>query len=129
MVELRRVVRSTSPPEMPIFTRPRGGELHRGDFYRMVWQPALRAAGLDDGRYKFHAARHFAVSNMLGRGVSLVEVAAYVGDAPETIMGVYAHFLRESEPHAMRALDLALAPMQLAAGCDTDATREGPSTT
>ena len=60
---------------------------------------------------------------MLARGVSIPEVAAYVGDAPETIMGTYAHFIRESESMAKRALDLALSPLPVASDRDTTATR------
>ena len=56
----------------------------------------LVAAGLERDRYVFHSARHFAVSSMLAQGVSPVKVAAYVGDAPETILSTYTHFLRDS---------------------------------
>ena len=69
----------------------------------------MKAAGLGERRYKFHSARHFAVSNMLGRGVSIVEVAAYVGDSSETIMSTYAHFLRDSRSFAKSAMDQALS--------------------
>ena len=58
----------TSPLELPIFTGNRGGGLRRDSFYSAAWRPALRAAGLDERRYKFHSARHFAVSNMLAEG-------------------------------------------------------------
>jgi integrase len=81
----------TSPAELPLFTGARGGTLRRDDFYERAWRPALEATGLDPRRYKFHSARHFAVSNMLARGVNPVEVAAYLGDAPETILAVYSH--------------------------------------
>jgi len=47
---------------------------------------------------------------MLARSVSVPEAAAYVGDAPETIMSVYAHFIRESDSMAKWALDLSLSP-------------------
>jgi integrase len=81
------------------------------------------AAELAKDRYKFHSARHYAVSAMLARGVSVPEVAAYVGDAPETIAGTYAHFTRESESMAKRALDLALARVDDAPERDMAATR------
>lgn len=68
-------------------------------------------------------SEQYAVSAMLARGVSIPEVAAYVGDAPETIMGTYAHFIRESESMAKRALDLALSPLPVASDRDTTATR------
>src|SRR5690606_18649392 len=57
-VELRRRLRDR--PAGWLF--PGGGvdgQLHRGRFYELAWQPALEGAGLA-GRYKFHALRHFA---------------------------------------------------------------------
>ena len=90
----------------------------------------MKAAGLGERRYKFHSARHFAVSNMLGRGVSIVEVAAYVGDSAETIMSTYAHFLRDSQSFAKTALDLALSPASIdretAAVVDATGVRQHP---
>jgi integrase len=109
LTELRRAMRPGMPPELPLFTGARGGTLRRDDFYERAWRPALVAAGLDPRRYKFHSARHFAVSNMLAHGVTPVEVAAYVGDAPETILSTYSHFLRESKSMAKSALDLTFA--------------------
>jgi integrase len=122
MLELRRAIRDDSAPDMPILAGARGGVMRRDAFYDQAWRPALRAAGLDERRFKFHAARHFAVSNMLTNGVSVVEVAAYVGDTPETIMSTYAHFLRESRSHAKRALDGALSTLSVDPARDTDAT-------
>jgi hypothetical protein len=108
--------------EMPLFEGARGGTLRRDDFYERAWRPALVVAGLASDRYRFHSARHFAVSSMLSRGVSVVEVAAYVGDAPETIISTYAHFLRESQSMAKTALDLSLA------GVAVDPQRDKPAT-
>lgn len=109
MVELRRALNELgSPaPDMPIFVGGRGAVLRRDGFYASAWRPALVAAGLEPDRYRFHSARHFAVSNLLAQGVPVPEVAAYIGDAPGTVMDVYSHFLRGSESMAKRALDLA----------------------
>ena len=103
--------------------------LRRDDFYARAWRPALVAAGLDERRYKFHSARHYAVSSMLARGVSVVEVAAYVGDAPETIISTYAHFLRESESLAKHALDLAFSGPVDNSARDRTATGVAPDAT
>lgn len=122
MLELRRAVRSVAGADQPLFAGARGGGLRRDAFYDAAWKPALKAAELDERRFKFHSARHFAVSNMLAAGVSVVEVAAYVGDSAETIMSVYAHFLRESESKAKRALDLSLGAADFGAARDNSAT-------
>lgn len=68
-------------------------------------------AGLASNRYKFHASRHYAVSAMLGAGVPLPEVAAYIGDHIETVTRVYAHFLDDAPRTAKAALDRALGPV------------------
>ena len=124
MFELRRAIKTAEAADVPMFTGARGGGLRRDAFYAAAWRPALKAAGLGERRYKFHSARHFAVSNMLGRGVSIVEVAAYVGDSAETIMSTYAHFLRDSPSMAKSALDLALSPTTVDQGTSSigDAT-------
>ena len=122
MFELRRCCVTRAPADLPLFAGARGGSLRRDGFYAAAWRPALVAAGLAGDRYKFHSARHYAVSAMLAAGVSLAEVAAYVGDAVETIMTTYAHFLRESESMAKRALDVALSPIPVESDRDKSAT-------
>lgn len=122
MFELRRALRDAGPADLPLFIGARGGSLRRDGFYAAAWRPALVAAGLPADRYKFHSARHYAVSAMLAHGVSVAEVAAYVGDAVETITSTYTHFLRDSEARAKQALELALAPLPLDSERDKDAT-------
>jgi len=122
MTELRRAVHDNAPPDVLIFKGGRGATLRRDAFYLTVWRPSLTAAGIDERRYKFHAARHFAVSNMLSHGVSPVEVAAYVGDAPETILTTYAHFLRDSKSLAKLALDATFTEGRSEAPRDKSAT-------
>jgi integrase len=131
MFELRRAIKTTEAADVPMFTGARGGGLRRDAFYAAAWRPALKAAGLGERRYKFHSARHFAVSNMLGRGVSIVEVAQYVGDSAETIMSTYAHFLRDSTSMAKTALDLALSSTTIDQGTlrieDATGVRQHPT--
>jgi hypothetical protein len=68
---------------------------------------------------------------MLGRGVSIVEVAQYVGDSAETIMSTYAHFLRDSTSMAKTALDLALSSTTIDQGTlrieDATGVRQHPT--
>ena len=106
-VELRRALRDDLAGDLPILVGPRGGALRRDGWYTQAWRPALKGAGLAPGRYVFHATRHYAVSNMLAAGVSLPEVAAYIGDHIETVTKVYAHFLDDAPRTAKAALDRA----------------------
>jgi integrase len=109
-VELRRALRANPPADLPLMVGPRGGKLVREGWYEQAWRPALKAAGVAPNRYKFHSARHYAVSAMLGDGVSLPEVAEYIGDHVDTVSGVYTHFLRDAPRTAKAALDKALGP-------------------
>jgi integrase len=111
-VELRRALREERAVDLPILVGPQGGRLRRDGWYEQAWRPALQGAGLDRHRYKFHATRHYAVSSMLGAGVPLPEVAAFIGDHIETVTKVYAHFLDDAPRTAKAALDGALAPVE-----------------
>jgi len=115
---LRRIMGEDPTSQVPFLV------VSRADFYK-EWQAALKAAGLDPMRFKFHAARHYCVSAMLARGVPLAEVAAYVGDAVETIASTYAHWLRDSDPMAKTALNAALGPVPEPEAEDGEATGEG----
>lgn len=108
---LRQALRGDPPADVPLMSGARGGRPRNDEFYSKAWRPALKAAGFDPKRYKFHAARHYCVSAMLARGVPITEVAAYVGDAVETVSAVYAHWLRDSDSMAKGALDAALGPV------------------
>jgi integrase len=97
-------------PGLPLATGSRGGKPRRETFYKQAWRPALKAAGLEEDAYHFHAARHFCASAMLARQVSIPEVAHYVGDAVETVTRVYAHWLRGAPSLAKQALNETLTP-------------------
>jgi integrase len=126
---LRQALRDDPPDNVPLMTGPRGGRPRNDEFYSHVWRPALKAAGLDAKRFKFHAARHYCVSAMLARGVPITEVAAYVGDAVETISSTYAHWLRDSDPMAKGALDAALGPVPPKPKDESEGEATGDGTT
>jgi integrase len=106
--ELRHACKGKNPA-LPLATGPRGGKPRRDAFYEKAWHPALKAAGLAEDAYRFHAARHFCVSSMLAHNVPIPEIAHYIGDAVETVSRVYAHWLRDSPSRAKQALDETFA--------------------
>ncbi len=57
----------------------------------LSWKACLKRAKVRFRRQ--HNCRHTHVSQLLAAGVSLVEVARRIGDRPETVLAVYAHFL------------------------------------
>lgn len=86
-----------------------GGRLYPGDlFSKVVWQPAFRAAGIEyrkraDG---MHALRHFYASVLLSKGVSIKELAEYLGHSdPGFTLRTYTHLLPSSHERARLAVD------------------------
>ena len=64
-VELRRHLREH--PTDILFAGTSDGLLRPTSLYELAWLPALAAAGLE-GRFVFHALRHFCASTLLAEG-------------------------------------------------------------
>ena len=86
-----------------------GGRLYTGDsFNKRLWQPAFQAAGIEyrkraDG---MHALRHFYASALLAQGVSIKELADYLGHAdPGFTLRTYTHLVPSSHERARVAID------------------------
>ncbi|NUS92622.1 MAG: tyrosine-type recombinase/integrase, partial [Nocardia sp.] len=77
---------------------------------KIVWKPAFGKAGLDyrnraDG---MHALRHLYASKLLAGGVSVKELADYLGhEDPGFTLRVYTHLLPSSHERARQAVDEA----------------------
>jgi integrase len=85
------------------------GRLYSGDlFTKVVWQPAFRSAGVEyrkraDG---MHALRHFYASVLLAQGVSIKELADYLGHSdPGFTLRTYTHLVSSSHERARVAVD------------------------
>ena len=82
-----------------------------------MWRGAFRAAGLAyapriDG---MHALRHFYAPTLLAGGVSIKEVAEYLGNTdPGFTLRTYTHLVPSSHARARQAVDAVLG-----AGADT----------
>jgi integrase len=94
-----------------MFTTRERGALNRNYFNRLVWKPALRAAGVPDTRDNgMHALRHFFASVVLDGGASIRDVAEWLGhEDPGFTLRVYAHLLPNSGEKLRLAIDQALA--------------------
>jgi integrase len=109
-VELRRHVRD-HVDEGILFGGARGAEMLRRDqFYASGWRPALKAAGLAEDRFKFHAGRHWCASTLLAEGAPITAVAGHLGDTVETVGRTYVHWLRDDRDVPAEVLDRVLAP-------------------
>jgi integrase len=85
------------------------GRLYTGDcFHKVVWQGAFRTAGVEyhkraDG---MHALRHFYASTLLAQGVSIKELAEYLGHSdPGFTLRTYTHLVPSSYERARMAID------------------------
>lgn len=85
------------------------GRLYTGDlFTKVVWHAAFRNAELTyrpraDG---MHALRHFYASTLLSRGVSIKELAEYLGHADAGFtLRTYTHLVSSSHERARQAID------------------------
>ncbi|PKV95897.1 integrase-like protein [Amycolatopsis echigonensis] len=101
-----------------------GGHLKARAYSETAWKPALVAAKVipnpakdNRGRRKYvttgrqgtHQLRHYYASVMLADGVSIRELAEYLGHAnPAFTLRVYSHLLPDSHDRARQAIDRRL---------------------
>jgi integrase len=108
-----------------LFTNPRNratrhGTRHRPghptwsqDAYRKQFKKAAEKAGVTLPHYQAtHALRHHCVSVLRDAGWSDVDIAAWIGDAPETVAQVYGRPM----PDAMRRISEHLSAARETAG-------------
>jgi integrase len=103
-----------SPVTVNLLMVKEGGRLYSGDlFNKVVWVPAFKRAGLtyvkrQDG---MHAMRHFYASVLLAQGVSIKELAEYLGhEDPGFTLRTYTHLMPSSHQRARAAVDGVFKP-------------------
>ncbi len=121
-LELFEVVPVTLPwdqPNGPLVTvnlliTKEDGKPYSGDlFNKVVWTPAFKRAGLtytnrQDG---MHAMRHLYASILLARGVSVKELAEFLGhEDPGFTLRTYTHLMPSSHQRARLAVDGVFKP-------------------
>ena len=77
------------------------------------WRPAFSRAGFAyvEGHDGMHALRHFYASTLLARGVTVKELAEYLGHSdPGFTLRTYTHLLPSSHEQARRAVDSVFKP-------------------
>jgi integrase len=89
--------------------RPWYGDL----FNKVVWKAAFDQAGLDYRRRLdgMHALRHFYASRLLADGVSVKELAEYLGHSDAKVtLDTYTHLMPTSYERARHAIDSVFRP-------------------
>lgn len=81
-----------------LFPAARGGHLTLHAWRRDHWSPAVRAAGLEHRTP--YALRHTYASFAIAAGVSLFELARFMGTSVEQIDHTYGHRLPGARPDA-----------------------------
>lgn len=71
------------------------------------FKAATRRAGVDIRRP--YDLRHAAASLWLHEGISIVQVAKWLGHDAKTLMGVYAHVIEDLDPNDRRTADAVIA--------------------
>lgn len=99
-----------------LMTGDKSRRLYSGDlFTKVVWQGAFRTAELTyrpriDG---MHALRHFYASMLLSRGVSIVELAEYLGHSdPGFTLRTYTHLVPSSHERARQAVEAVFTRLE-----------------
>lgn len=94
---------------VPLLLAGEDGRVYSGDLFgKVVWQGAFRKAEVEyrkraDG---MHALRHFYASVLLSQGVSIKELADYLGHSdPGFTLRTYTHLVPSSHERARVAVD------------------------
>jgi integrase len=90
-----------------VFPGHRGGVIDLKHFRRGQWHPALDAAGLPSRR--IYDLRHSFATWALDAGLSIFELARYMGTSVEMIDRTYGHLAQGAEDAARGKLDAAYA--------------------
>ena len=88
-----------------VFIGVRGGNIDLKNFRRAQWKPALESAGLPHAR--IYDLRHSFATWALDAGLSIFELARYMGTSVEMIDRVYGHLAHGAEDTARARLDAA----------------------
>ncbi|WP_229069007.1 tyrosine-type recombinase/integrase [Actinoplanes sp. DH11] len=96
-----------------ILTTGKGTPLRQQTFDGCAWKPGLAAAGVPAVRGNgTHALRHLFASQLLAQGVSVRDLAEWMGHAdPAFTLRVYGHLMPDSPGRARGAIDALLADL------------------
>jgi integrase len=89
-----------------LFPNAAGNPIWCYSFITHYWRPLTERAGV---AYKnFHTTRHYVASTLLGKGLPITVVAAYLGHDVRTLLKVYAHFMPDQRDMVSAAMDSVL---------------------
>lgn len=80
---------------LPVFQAPKGGVIDAHNFLNRAWKTVL--SELEIQYRSQYNTRHTFITNCLESGVSVVQIAKWVGNSPEIIMKHYAGIIKQVE--------------------------------
>lgn len=87
-------------PDALVFPAKNGKEIDAHNFLNRIWKPVVEAL-VEEGKVREYLpqynCRHTFITMMLESGVSVVQVAKWVGNSPEIIMKHYAGIIKQVE--------------------------------
>jgi integrase len=92
-----------------LFPGARGGHLNLHEWRSDEWTPGVRAAGLE--HRSPYALRHTYATFSIAAGVSLFELARFMGTSVEQIDRTYGHLLPDALERTRQALDAFLTTL------------------
>lgn len=98
----------TADPEALVFVNEDGGPVRHAQFWRRVWQPALRTVGLPHGTggVRIHDLRHTCVALLIAQGAHAKAIAEHLGHSNiQTTINVYGHLFPDEKDRVAVALD------------------------
>lgn len=107
LVLLEQKARSRwSRPDDLIFPTVVGTPQNPATAAEREFRHALRRAGLPRLAFRFHDLRHYAVSQLIAQGASILQVARVAGHAdPSVTLRVYGHLMADGLSEAARRYD------------------------
>lgn len=91
-------------PDGRVFSSPRGGPVRRTNFRNRVWEPALKAAGLE--RLRVHDLRHTAVALAIAAGAHAKAIQARLGHSSVSMtLDRYGHLMQGLDADVADRLD------------------------
>jgi integrase len=107
LVLLEQKARSRwSRPQDLVFPTAVGTPQNPATVAEREFRHALRRAGLPRLAFRFHDLRHYAVSQLIAQGASILQVARVAGHAdPSVTLRVYGHLMVDGLAEAARRFD------------------------
>jgi site-specific recombinase XerD len=107
-VLLQEQIADTPPRKDGVIFRQPNGELWALQTQGKYYKNAARLAGLPEDTSS-HDCRHYYASRCLADGATVLEVAEWIRDSPQTVLKTYGHLIPGRENIARDSIDTAFA--------------------